>query len=177
MRKASGNVALQSTVDPQAATMRFNKGTVRVVSGVSSDVHVTIGVDVNKMSDVHPPKPRVAGAASHVRLALLAAKVLEAPHGSWQEEGHVFLAPLAAIAGAPRGVRVVCTDDQSECVYGDPSAVEYEIFGSQHCLINIFCGNTVFGQDLLDGKVNAVGSLSHLAALTGRSIAVMLGAS
>ena len=177
MSKARGNVALQSTVDPQAATIRFDRGIVRVVSGVSSDVHVTIAVDVNKMSDEIPPKPSVKGAATHVRLALLAAKVLDAPHGTWQAEGHAFLDPIATISGAPRGVRVVCTDDQSECVYGDSTAIEYELFGSTHCLINIFCGNTVFGQDLLDGKVRAVGSLSHLATLTGRSIAVMLGAS
>jgi hypothetical protein len=175
MRKARGNVALHSTVDPQCATMRFDNGTVRIVTGVSTDSHVTIGVDVNKMADEHPPKPTVEGAATHLRLALLAAKVLDAPHGSWQEEGAVFLAPLVAIAGAPRGVRVVCTDDNCEQIYGDEGAVEYEIFGSTHALINIFCGNTVFGQDLLDGKVRAVGTLSHLASLTGRSIAVMLG--
>ncbi len=177
MRKARGNVALKSTVDQQAATIRFNKGIVRVVSGVSKDVHVTIAADVNKMSDESPPKPQVHGAAAHVRLALLAAKVLDAPHGTWQEEARVFLAPVLEMPGAPRGVRVVCTDDESECVFGDLSAVDYQIFGSQHCLINIFCGNTVFGQDLLDGRVTAVGTLSHLATMTGRSIAVMLGAS
>jgi hypothetical protein len=33
----------------------------------------------------------------------------------------------------------------------------------------------VLGQDLLDGKIFAVGKLAHLAELTGRSLAWMLG--
>ena len=53
--------------------------------------------------------------------------------------------------------------------------VEYELHGSEHALLNVFCGNTVLGQDLLDGKLFAVGKLAHLAELTGRSLAWMLG--
>ena len=57
---------------------------------------------------------------------------------------------------------------------GDPAA-PYELHGSAHALLNIFTGNTVFGEDLFAGKVFAVGPFSQTAVLTGRSIALMLG--
>ena len=71
-------------------------------------------------------------------------------------------------------IRIVCTDDGSEIALGDHTP-EYELHGSEHALLNVFCGNTVLGQDLLDGKIFAVGKLAHLAELTGRSLAWMLG--
>ena len=175
MRKANGNVAMKSSVDPQAATIRFSKGHVRVVRGVSADVGVTIEADVNKMADLHPPKPKVHGVARHLKLALLASKVLEPPHGTWQEEAAAFWNFSVNHPGCPSGLRVVCTDDDSEITFG--ARVEYEIHASQHALLNVFTGNTVMGQDLLDGKIHAIGALRHTAELTGRSIAWMLGGS
>ncbi len=175
MAKAKGNIAMRSTVDPQAATVRFERGRVLVVNGVAPDAHVTIAADVNRMSDEQPPKPKVDGALGHLRLALLANKVLEPPHGTWRQEGANFFAFAASSPAAPRGMRVVCTDDGSEQNFGDCSNIEFELHGSEHALLNVFCGNTVLGQDLLDAKLHAVGSLQHLAQLTGRSIAWMLG--
>ena len=46
-----GNVALKSTADPQAATMRFGNGGVTVVRGVSDDTDVLIAADLNTMAD------------------------------------------------------------------------------------------------------------------------------
>jgi hypothetical protein len=140
-----GNVALRSTVDPQAATMRFGNGGVTVVRGVSDDADVIIAADINKLSD-----------------------------GTWQEEAQRFFAYAIEHPGIPRSMRVVCTDDGSELTLGDAPA-EYELHGSEHALLNVFCGNSVIGQDLLDGKIFAVGKLAHLAELTGRSLAWMLG--
>ncbi len=176
MAKAKGNVAMKSSVDPQAATIRFARGTITVVRGVASDAHVIIEADVNKMADENPPKPKVSGIAGHVRLALLASKVLEPPNAGWRNEATAFFAPTFANPKAPRGVSVTCLNDASTQTFGDPDTIEYEIHGTEHALLNVFCGNTVLGQDLLDGKIRAVGSLPHLAELTGRSIAVMLGA-
>lgn len=169
-----GNVALRSTVDPQAATMRFGNGGVMVVRGVSDDADVIISADINKMSDEHPPKAKVAGVARHPRLALTVSKLLEPPHGTWQEEAQRFFTFATEHPGIPTSMRVVCTDDGSEVTLGDPPA-QYELHGSQHALLNVFCGNSVIGQDLLDGKIFAVGKLAHLAELTGRSLAWMLG--
>jgi len=172
--KVKGNVALRSTVDPQAATLRFGNGGVTVVKGVSPDADVVISADVNKLADENPPKPSVTGVARHPKLAFTVSKLLEPPHGTWQEEAQRFYDFAAPHPGMPRAIRVVCTEDGSELLLGEGTA-EYEIHGSRHALLNVFCGNTVFGQDLLDGKLYAVGKLAHLAELTGRSLAWMLG--
>jgi hypothetical protein len=169
-----GNVALKSTTDPQAATMRFGNGGVTVVHGVSDDTDVVIAADLNTMAEANAPMPKIIGAARHPRLALTVGKLLEPPHGTWQQEADRFFAFAKQSPGVPRSMRVVCTDDGSEVVLGDPP-VEYELHGSEHALMNVFLGNTVLGQDLLDGKLFAVGRLAHLAELTGRSLAWMLG--
>jgi hypothetical protein len=169
-----GNVALKSTTDPQAATMRFGNGGVMVVRGVCNDTDVLIAADLNTMADEHPPAPKVAGVARHPKLAMTVGRLLDPPHGTWQEEAKRFFEFAIQNPGVPRSMRVVCTDDGSELLLGDaPSA--YELHGSEHALFNVFLGNTVLGQDLLDGKLFAVGKLAHLAELTGRSLAWMLG--
>jgi hypothetical protein len=169
-----GNVALKSTTDPQAATMRFGNGGVTVVRGVSADTDVLIKADLNTMADENAPSPKVVGAARHPKLALTVGKLLEPPHGTWQEEAKRFFDFAIERPGVPRSMRVVCTDDGSEVLLGDPPPA-YELHGSEHALLNVFLGNTVLGQDLLDGKLYAVGKLAHLAELTGRSLAWMLG--
>lgn len=174
MAKAKGNVALQSTVDPQAATIRFARGRVRVVRGVAPDTHVTIATDVNRMSELDAPKPKVTGAATHLRLALTAGKVLEPPLGTWQEEAARFWSALANHPSAPAGLRIVCLDEHTECSFGVTPA-EYEIHGTAHRLRAVFSGGTVFGEELLAGHVYGVGSLAHTAELTGRSLAFMMG--
>ncbi len=174
MARAKGNVALRSTVDPQAATIRFERGRVKVVRGVAPDTHVTIATDVNRMSDEDAPKPKVRGAALHLQLALTAGKVLEPPTGTWQEEGSRFWTYVTAHPESPKGLRVVCLDDRTEATFGTAPA-EYEIHGTAHRLSALFTGNTVFGEDLLGGKLYGVGSLRHTAELTGRSLAFMMG--
>ncbi len=174
MQKANGNVALRSTVDPQAATIRFQRGRVRVERGVAADAHVTIATDVNRMADEDAPKPKVCGALTHVRLALTAAKVLEPPLGSWQEEATRFWARASAQVGMPTGLRIVGLDDGAELRLGTEPA-EFEIHGTGHRLQAVFSGGSVFGEDVLDGKLYAVGSLRHLAEITGQSLASMMG--
>ncbi|HEY3833451.1 MAG TPA: hypothetical protein VGO03_14230 [Acidimicrobiia bacterium] len=174
LRSARGSVALKSTTDPQAATIRFADGTARVERGAATDADVTIATDVNALSDEHPPKPKVSGAARHPKLALAASKLLEPPQDSWQIEAGRFWAFCAGHPGVPSGIRVVCRDDRSEITLGS-APPEYELQGRAHALASLFCGNTVLGQEVLDGKLYAVGALSHTAELTGRSIAWMLG--
>jgi hypothetical protein len=67
-------------------------------------------------------------------------------------------------------VRIVCLDDGRSLELGNDSDDRYEIHGSASALTSIFSGNSVFGQDLLDGKVFASGSLQHASVLTGRSV-------
>ena len=74
----------------------------------------------------------------------------------------------------PTTLLVVCTDDGARLVLGDGEP-EYELHGSARALNSVFTGGSVLGEDLLNGKLYAVGSLQHLAELTGRSIAWMFG--
>ena len=173
MAKAKGNVALRSSVDPQAATIRFGGGRVLVERGVATDTDVTISVDVNRMSDLDAPKPKISGALTHLRLALTAGKVLDPPSERWQVEARRFWEFAGTHPGVPKGVRVVCTDDNTEFLLGG-APVDYEIFASAHQLTVLFTGGSVLGQDLLEGKIHAVGTLAHMAELTGRTLAWMM---
>ncbi len=174
MRGTTGVVALASTVDPQAATIRFAEGRVRVERGVATDVQVTIATDVTTMADEDPPKPKVSGAARHPRLALAVAKLLEPPTGTWTEEARRFWSRASSRSANPAGLRIVCTDDGSELTLGT-TPPEFEIHGSAHRLTALFSGGTVFGQEVLEGRLYAVGSLAHLAELTGSSLEHMMG--
>ena len=154
--------------------MRFGAGRVRVERGVAPDTDVTISTDVNRMADENALKPKVSGAATHARLALMVSKVLEPPTGPWRDEARRFWSRIEDHPRTPRGIHVGCTDENSQITLGS-EPVEFEIHGTAHRLTALFTGGTVFGQEVLEGHLYAVGSLEHLAELTGRSIDVMMG--
>jgi hypothetical protein len=174
LRGMEGVVALKSSVDPQAVTMRFHDGTVSLEHGVASDCGVVIEADLNKMNEPDAPKPKVKGAARHLKLALAVGKVLDPPAGPWQDEARSFWEFARDHPRMPGTLIVVCTDDGSRLTLGD-GPTEYELHGSARALISVFTGGSVLGEDLLNGKLSGVGSLQHLAELTGRSIAWMFG--
>jgi hypothetical protein len=172
MRGMRGVVALKSSVDPQAVTMRFDKGRVALERGVAADSGVVIEADLTKLNEPDAPKPKVRGAAKHPKLALAVSKVLEPPAGPWQAEARAFWDFAHDHPRMPATLLVVCTDDGARLVLGDGEP-EYELHGSARALNSVFTGGSVLGEDLLNGKLCAVGSLQHLAELTGRSIAWM----
>jgi hypothetical protein len=174
LRSMRGVVALKSSVDPQSATLRFDKGTVRIEHGVARDSGVVIEADLLKMNEPDAPKPKVTGVARHPMLALAASKVLDPPAGAWQDEARAFWEFARSHPRMPKAMLVVCADDGSRLTLGD-APPEYELYGSTHALTSVFTGGSVLGEDLLNGKLRGVGSLQHLAELTGRSIAWMLG--
>ena len=171
LRRMRGVLALRSSVDKQAVTARFDDGRVRVSPGVADDADVVITLDFNDPT----AKPKVSGAARHPVLALGASKVLEPPTGTWQEEARAFWAFAAGAPRMPRAVAVTCTDDGSSLVLGDGDP-QYQIEGAAAALTSVFSGASVFGEDLLNGKVFAVGTLEQTSVLTGRSIAWVMGA-
>ena len=170
LARMKGVLALRSSVDAQAVTARFDGGRVRVSPGVADDADVVITLDFNDPS----AKPKVSGAARHPMLALGASKVLEPAPGTWQEEARSFWAFAGDTARMPRALSVRCTDDGSSLVLGE-GPPQYEIEGTAAALGSMFSGASVFGDDLLNGKLFAVGSLEHASVLTGRSIAWALG--
>ncbi len=169
-----GVVALKSSVDPQAVTMRFDKGRVAIERGVAADSGVVIEADLTKMNEPGAEKPKLKGVARHLKLALAANKVLDPQPGPWQDEARLFWGFAHNHPRMPATLLVVCTDDGSRLVLGNGEP-EYELHGSARALNSVFTGGSVLGEDLLNGKLRAVGSLQHLAELTGRSIAWMLG--
>jgi len=174
LRGMQGVVALKSSVDPQAVTIRFAKGTVTLEHGVAADSGVVIEADLTRMNEPNAPKPKVRGAARHLLLALAVSKVLEPPAGTWQEEARAFWEFARSHPRMPGVLLVVCTDDGSRLTLGDGTP-DYELYGSAHALTSVFTGGSVLGEDMLNGKLCGVGSLQHLAELTGRSIAWMFG--
>ena len=170
LRRMKGVLALRSSVDKQAVTARFDGGEVRVSAGVAADADVVITLDFDDAST----KPKVSGAARHPVLALGASKVLEPPTGTWQEEARAFWAFAKDAPRMPAAVKVTATDEGTTLVLGD-GAPAYEIEGPAPALTSVFAGSSVYGEDLLNGKVFAIGSLEHASVLTGRSIAWVMG--
>ena len=174
LRGMKGVVALKSSVDPQAVTMRFDRGAVRIEHGVAPDSGVVIEADLTRMNEPNAPKPNVKGAARHLKLALAASKVLDPPAGPWPDEARAFWEFARNHPRMPRAMLVVCIDDGTRLTLGDGTP-EFELHGTARALNSVFTGGSVLGEDLLNGKLSAVGSLQHLAELTGRSIAWMFG--
>jgi hypothetical protein len=165
-----GVFALRSQKDPQAVTMRFGDGRVELARGVARDAQVVATVDLDNMSGPDPAKPKVTGGLRHLRFALGVSKLLEPPARSWVEHAQAFWAFAGGAPGMPATMRVVCLDDGTSLDLGNDAGDRYEIQGRAPALTSIFSGNSVFGQDLLDGKVFASGSLKHASVLTGRSL-------
>jgi hypothetical protein len=172
-----GVFALKSEKDPQAVTMRFDGGRVALSRGVAPDADVVVTVDLDNMSGPDAAKPKVHGALRHPKFALDVSKLLDAPAKPWPELARAFWAFAGEYPGMPESLRIVGLDDGTTLDLGTGAPV-YEIHGTAAALTSIFGGGSVFGQDLLDGKVYAIGSMKHASILTGRSIEwTMRGAS
>jgi hypothetical protein len=172
-----GVFALRSEKDPQAVTMRFDRGRVALTHGVAPDAQVVVTVDLDNMSGPDAPKPKARGAFRHLRFALGVSKLLEPKARPWPEHVHAFWAFAGDRRGMPERLRVVCLDDGAAVDVGtgtEEPASCYEIHGSALALVSIFSGNSVFGQDLLEGKVYAIGSLQHASVLTGSFLEWMM---
>jgi hypothetical protein len=170
-----GVFALRSEKDPQAVTMRFDRGRVALTRGVARDAQVVATVDLDNMSGPDASKPKVRGAFRHLRFALGVSKLLEPKARPWPEHVRAFWAFAGDRRGMPERLRVVCLDDGAAVDVGTDSSTScYEIHGSAVALVSIFSGNSVFGQDLLDGKVYAIGWLQHASVLTGSFLEWMM---
>jgi hypothetical protein len=167
-----GTFALKSQKDPQAVTMRFDRGTVALTRGVAPDCQVVATVDLDNMSGPDAAKPKVTGALRRPLFALGVSKLLDPPSQSWAEHAQAFWDFAGAHPGMPIGMRIICLDDNTALELGvsGEGAGFYEIQGGAVALTSIFSGNSAFGQDLVDGKVFARGSLQHSSVLTGRSV-------
>jgi hypothetical protein len=172
LAKMRGTLGLRSSVDRQVATVTFDRGRIAMSGRVPADADMVITLDPNDAT----VKPKVTGVARHLAFALNVSKVMEPPAGTWQEEADAFWAFAGHSPRMPSKLRIVCTDDNSQHILGDPSGpTSFEVHASAPALVSLFSGASILGQDALDGKINIVGSIEHTSILTGRSIAWALG--
>jgi len=169
--RMKGVLALASSVDKQATTIRFDRGRVALAPGVAPDAGLVITLNFDDAS----AKPKVKGALRHPLLGLAASKVLDPPAKPWPEEAAAFWAFAQNTPRVPRSLLVVCTDDATQVQFGEAGAPEYQIHGTAKALQSAFGGSSIFLQDVLEGKVLVVGSLEHASVLTGCSIAWAMG--
>jgi len=168
-----GTLVFRSAHDPQAATIRFDRGSVHLVRGAAEQAKLVITADLALMNEPDAPKPRVVGAEAHLLFALGASKALEPRYGTWQEEAVRFWAHCKDVPGMPSGLVAHCLDDGTEVTLG--IAPQCEVHASAFELRNLFCGNTTVGERAFAGKVFAVGPLNYLAVLTGAGLHYSLG--
>lgn len=169
--KMKGVVALRSSTDAQSATIRFDRGNIALAPGVAGDADVVVTLDFNDRA----AKPKIKGAVFHPLLALSVGKVLEPPAGSWEEEAAAFWDFAKDEPRMPRSLLVVCTDDGSQVQFGETGAPEYEIHGSADALRSMLTGSSVFVEDFLSGRLQAVGRFEHASVLAGRAFAWAFG--
>ena len=176
MARLSGVMALRSSVDRQAVTIRFERGRVGLERGVASDAGVVVTLDFNNLSGPGAPKPKVKGAARHPLFALGASAVLEPPHGTWQEEAEAFWEFARRTPRMPASLLVVCTDDDSRIRLGEAEEEpDYELHGAAPTLVAVFTGEKIIGEEFLAGRLRGAGTFEHASVLTGRSIAWTFG--
>lgn len=171
LRKMKGVLAMKSSVDKQSVTIRFDRGHIKLASGVAPDAGVTITLDFNDPD----AKPKVKGALTHLGFALAASKVLEPPTGTWQQEAAAFWAFAADWPRMPKSMLVVCTDDHTEARFGESGTPEFELHGTAKQLVSAFSGNSIIAEDWLSGKLQGVCTTEHASVVTGRSIAWVMG--
>lgn len=171
LRRMRGVLALRSSVDSQSTTIRFDRGRIRLAPGVAPDAGLVITMNFADESE----KPKVKGAARHPLLGLAAAKVLDPPAGTWQDEAAAFWGFAANAPRMPRSMLVVCTDDGSQLQLGEPGEPDYQVHGTAKALQSAFGGSSIFLEDVLQGRLMVVGTLEHASVLTGRAIAWAMG--
>jgi len=171
MARMKGVIALRSSVDKHSATIRFDRGSVVVAPGVAPDAGLVITLDFNDDAT----KPKVKGALRHPLLGLRAAKVLEPPVGTWQEEAAAFWEFAQNYPRMPRSLLVVCTDDGARLQLGEPREPGYEVHGTAKQLQATFGGSSILIEDVFNGRLRVVGTLEHASVLTGRAVAWAMG--
>ena len=176
MARLSGVMALRSSVDRQAVTIRFSRGRVALSRGVAADADVVVTLDFNNMSGPGAPKPKVKGAGRHPLFALGASAVLEPPAGAWQREAEAFWEFARRTPRMPSSLLVFCTDDDNQLRLGDAEGEPaYELYGTAATLGAVFTGEKIIGEEFLAGRLRGAGTFEHASVLTGRSIAWTFG--
>jgi hypothetical protein len=171
LARMKGVLALRSDADPQSVTIRFDRGRILLQPGVAPDAGIVITLDFNDDA----VKPKIAGAARHPLFGMAAAKVMEPPLGTWQNEAAAFWAFARDTPRMPNSMLVVNTDDGTQEQFGESGAPDYEVHGSGDALRSAFGGSTILLVEALAGRIQVVGTIEQSSVLTGRAIAWVMG--
>jgi len=168
--RLKGVAAVRSAGDPQAVTLRFDRGTVHLEHGVASDVDVIVTVDLATEGLPDAPAPQVKGALRHPRLALGLAKVLDPPLPDLPDALEEFWAAVGDLEGMPAGLRVIATDDGSSHQVGCADGDVYEMLGPADRLVGILTGTAFVLEEVQSGRCHGRGTLAAAAAITRAGI-------
>lgn len=176
VRRLRGRIAMRSSKDAQAATVRFDRGSIAVVGGVDPDAWVVITADFETLGLPGAPKPKVKGAGRHPMFALRAAKVLEPKvRGGWRGAVEDFSRRAQGRAGLPDPLLVVCSDDGSDLRIGGDGPAQLEVYGSSEVLVAIFTLGVHPGQAWLEGHVRMLGDQRTIQLFFGLWLKLALG--
>lgn len=168
MRRLRGRIAMRSSKDAQAATVRFDRGSVEVVGGVDADAQVIVTADFDTMALPGAPKPKVTGALRHPLFAIRSAKVLEPKvPGGWRGAVEDFCRRAEGRPGLPDPLAVACSDDSSELRVGGDGPPGLEIQAEGGMLVAVFTCAVHPGQAWLEGRVRILANQKRLQLFFG----------
>ncbi len=172
--KLKGVAAVCSLHDPQAVTLRFDKGDVHLTHGRSPDAKVVITIDLALDGLPDAPAPKVTGALTHLRFALGLGKVLDPPLPGWRTAAEEFWSASADRAFMPTGLRITETGSGAVHEVGATDGDVSEVIGPEDRLTRIFTGTAFALEEVAEGRCHVRGSLAAAAAITHAGIALGL---
>lgn len=173
--RMAGVIALRSTTDPQAVTLRLLGGEIIVSRGVSKQADLVVHLDFNRMSDP-AMKPRVEGLLRHPVLALrLQSLMADVPTPEWTREAPRFWALVAGKPGIPGAIRLTDTEQEREVLLGEGEP-EMEIEGPTAALAALVSGNVVLLQEVVgNGHLRVRSGFEALCCLSELTLQMLLG--
>lgn len=159
----SGTVAVRSHDTPQTATIRFDRGTAEVSSGVLVQPDATLVVDLHAR---FAPTEEPSGDAA---LASAALTVLQPPLPPWREAAAQFWETARVVTGIPDVLVVEAhgPDGPQHGHFGEGTTT-YGIAGPADLLAGVFSGADDFLLALAAG-LQVRGTLSQLSVMTAAS--------
>lgn len=168
-------IALASTADPQALTIRRKQNAIRLERGVARDAAIVIRLDFERIGEAGY-SPKVEGLLRHPLVAWQASRLLNFPVDTWADAAKRFWEQTAHFERMPASIRITCSDDDREIILGDHEhEPEVEIEGDGHALGKLFTGSSILVQSVIKRQIKIVSSFEHIAVLSGVTLQLMLG--
>ena len=165
MEALKETVVVKSKDDPQAATMRFAHGRVRVGHGTAPEPHIVLSVNLADRFAVESVGGREPGspAVDAVR------RILKPPLPSWRDAAQRFWEFTSAGTGMPHQLVVACAEEELVLGAGSP---RYFIGGDPEKLSRVLTGTDVFLDEVYAGSIAVRGTMTQLSVMAGAAMKV-----